>query len=104
MTATTAPVPAPAEEPASSSAATRPRSVPRSGWMVIGAKEFGDHLLSARFVVLVIVLGLAAAIPLYFAAASIRDGAAIAASGSTASAASPTPRPASGWRAASSTG
>ena len=32
-------------------------------------KEFGDHLLSARFVVLVIVLGLAAAIPLYFAAA-----------------------------------
>ncbi len=41
--------------------------------MVIGAKEFGDHLLSARFVVLVIVLGLAAAIPLYFAAGAIRD-------------------------------
>jgi ABC-2 type transport system permease protein len=41
--------------------------------MVIGGKEFGDHLLSARFIVLVIVLGLAAAIPLYFAAASIRD-------------------------------
>jgi len=40
--------------------------------MVIAGKEFGDHLLSARFVVLVIVLGLAAAIPLYFAAASIR--------------------------------
>ena len=49
------------------------RSVPRSGWMVVAAKEFGDHLLSARFIVLVIVLGLAAAIPLYFAAASIRD-------------------------------
>lgn len=49
------------------------RSVPRSGWMVVGAKEFGDHLLSARFIVLVIVLGLAAAIPLYFAAAAIRD-------------------------------
>jgi ABC-2 type transport system permease protein len=41
--------------------------------MIIGSKEFGDHLLSARFVVLVIVLGLAAAIPLYFAAAAIRD-------------------------------
>lgn len=56
--------------------ATRPRaerSVPRAGWMVVGRKEFGDHLLSARFTVLVIVLGLAAAIPLYFAAAAIRD-------------------------------
>jgi ABC-2 type transport system permease protein len=43
--------------------------------MVVGAKEFGDHLLSARFLVLVVVLGLAAAIPLYFAAATIRDAA-----------------------------
>ncbi len=60
----------------SGAAATRPRaerSVPRAGWMVVGRKEFGDHLLSARFTVLVIVLGLAAAIPLYFAAAAIRD-------------------------------
>ena len=54
------------------SAPPRERSVPRAGWMVIASKEFGDHLLSARFVVLVIVLGLAAAIPLYFAAAAIR--------------------------------
>ena len=51
----------------------RERSVPRAGWMVVGGKEFGDHLLSARFIVLVIVLGLAAAIPLYFAAGAIRD-------------------------------
>lgn len=51
----------------------RDRSVPRAGWMVVAAKEFGDHLLSARFTVLVLVLGLAAAIPLYFAAAAIRD-------------------------------
>jgi ABC-2 type transport system permease protein len=43
--------------------------------MVVGGKEFGDHLLSARFLVLVVVLGLAAAIPLYFAAATIRDAA-----------------------------
>lgn len=49
------------------------RGVPRAGWMVVGRKEFGDHLLSARFTVLVVVLGLAAAIPLYFAAAAIRD-------------------------------
>jgi ABC-2 type transport system permease protein len=52
---------------------TRTRSVPGSGWTVVAAKEFGDHLLSARFFVLVIVLGLAAAIPLYFAAAAIRE-------------------------------
>jgi len=43
--------------------------------MVVAAKEFGDHLLSARFIVLVIVLGLAAAIPLYFAASAIRNAA-----------------------------
>ena len=54
-------------------AAPRTRSVPRAGWSVVAAKEFGDHLLSARFLVLVAVLGLAAAIPLYFAAAAIRE-------------------------------
>ena len=34
--------------------------MPRAGWTVVAAKEFGDHLLSARFLVLVVVLGLAA--------------------------------------------
>ena len=28
--------------------------MPRAGWMVVAAKEFGDHLLSARFIVLLI--------------------------------------------------
>ncbi len=51
----------------------RKRSLPRAGWIVVAGKEFGDHLLSARFVVLVLVLGLAAAIPLYFAAGTIRE-------------------------------
>jgi hypothetical protein len=27
------------------------RSVPRSGWMVVAAKEFADHVLSVRFFV-----------------------------------------------------
>ena len=72
MTAMSESAPAPAA-PAPATTARRSRSVPRAGWMIIGSKEFGDHLLSARFVVLVIVLGLAAAIPLYFAAAAIRD-------------------------------
>ena len=56
-------------------AVSRERSVPRAGWMVVARKEFADHLLSARFIVLLIVLGLAAAIPLYFAADTIRSAA-----------------------------
>ena len=47
-------------------------SLPGAGWRVVAAKEFGDHLLSVRFIVLLLVLGLAAAIPLYFAAGQIR--------------------------------
>jgi ABC-2 type transport system permease protein len=43
--------------------------------MVVARKEFADHILSARFIVLLIVLGLAAAIPLYFAADTIRSSA-----------------------------
>lgn len=49
--------------------------VPHSGWRVVAAKEFGDHILSVRFIVLLIVLGLAAAIPLFFAADRIREAA-----------------------------
>src|SRR6478609_7134500 len=49
--------------------------VPHAGWRVIASKELGDHLLSVRFIVLLIVLGLAAAIPLYFAADLIRAAA-----------------------------
>jgi len=49
--------------------------VPHAGWRVIAAKELGDHLLSIRFTVLLIVLGLASAIPLYFAADLIRSAA-----------------------------
>jgi ABC-2 type transport system permease protein len=53
--------------------ASRHLRVPHAGWRVIAAKELGDHLLSVRFIVLLIVLGLAAAIPLYFAADRIRS-------------------------------
>src|SRR5574338_48346 len=74
MTASTPATPAPAAAPAKVEP-RRKRSVPGAGWTVVGSKEFGDHLLSARFVVLVVVLGLAAAIPLYFAAGTIRDAA-----------------------------
>jgi ABC-2 type transport system permease protein len=44
----------------------------RPGWITIAAKEFADHLLSVRLYVLLIVLGIAALIPLYFAADRLR--------------------------------
>jgi ABC-2 type transport system permease protein len=53
----------------------RERSVPRAGWMVVARKELADHLLSSRFLVLFIVVGLAALIPIYFAADEIRSAA-----------------------------
>lgn len=43
------------------------------GWLVIAGKEFSDHLLSARFYVLIAILGVAALIPIYFAAERIRS-------------------------------
>ncbi len=49
------------------------RSVPRNGWLVVAAKEFADHVLSVRFFVLLIVLGLAAGIPLFLATERIHD-------------------------------
>jgi ABC-type transport system involved in multi-copper enzyme maturation, permease component len=55
----------------------------RPGWITIAGKEFTDHLLSVRLYVLLFVLGVAALIPLYFAAETIRS-LAEAASGSSA--------------------
>jgi ABC-2 type transport system permease protein len=51
------------------------RSVPRAGWTVVASKEFGDHVLSARFVVLGLIMALAAAVPLYFVGAQVRESA-----------------------------
>ena len=64
----------PAEATAGEAPPTREGRVPHAGWRVIAAKELGDHLLSVRFIVLLFVLGLAAAIPLYFTADFLRDG------------------------------
>ena len=46
---------------------------PSSGWLVVARKEFADQLLSLRFIVLFVILGLAAAIPLFIAAEQIRS-------------------------------
>lgn len=81
MTAATAPA-KPADDTTAPTTDAQ-RRVPGAGWRVVAAKEFGDHITSVRFVVLLLVLGLAAAIPLYFAADRIR-AVADAASGSPA--------------------
>ena len=69
------PKPRPLREPAGLSAERLRDTLPGAGWRVVAAKELGDHLLSVRFIVLLLVLGLTAAIPLYFAAGQIRDAA-----------------------------
>jgi ABC-2 type transport system permease protein len=64
---------APAEQPAQP--AVRERSIPRAGWMVVASKEFGDHLLSSRFLVLAIIMAIAAGVPLFFLSGQIRSAA-----------------------------
>ena len=69
----TAPAPPPAADEAKPASARRNRSVPYAGWMVIGRKEFADHLLSARFYVLLIILALAGGIPIFLATEQLRN-------------------------------
>ena len=71
MTALAPEAPAPATR--SASERTADELGLRPGWITIAGKEFADHLLSVRFYVLLIVLGIAALIPLYFAAERIRS-------------------------------
>ena len=83
MTVKAASAPTAAKAPSSASR-TRDAAIPQlPGWITIARKEFTDHLLSIRLYVLLIVLGIAALIPLYFAAETIRS-VADAASGSSA--------------------
>ena len=46
-----------------------------SGWRVIGAREFTEHILSVRFVALLLVLGMAGALAIYAVSGSLRDAA-----------------------------
>jgi ABC-2 type transport system permease protein len=48
-------------------------SRPPSGWLVVAQKEITDHVSSARFYVLLVMLGAAAIVPLYFASDAIRS-------------------------------
>lgn len=55
----------------------------RPGWLVVAAKELAETLTSLRFAILLLLLVLAAAVPVYAASGAIR-GAAEAASGEAA--------------------
>jgi ABC-2 type transport system permease protein len=57
----------------SAAAARLASEPPRAGWLIVARKELADHLLSARFVVLLILLGLVAAATTYSAADAIRS-------------------------------
>ncbi len=48
------------------------RAIP-AGWRVIGSREFTEHLLSLRFIVLLLVLGLAGMLAIYSVAGTFRD-------------------------------
>ncbi len=52
----------------------RPARLP-AGWRIVAEKELADHLHSLRLVILFIVLGLAAVVPLYFVSDTIRSAA-----------------------------
>lgn len=61
-------------DPASEVTAPHPAArLRRAGWRVVGAKELADHLLSVRFLVLLVLVGLAVAGSVYAAASGIRD-------------------------------
>ncbi len=62
-------------EPVITSTTAEPSQVGtrRPGWRTVAGKEFADHVLSARFVVLLLVLGLAAIGTVYAAASGLRD-------------------------------
>src|SRR5918997_1242846 len=64
--------PAGTPSPAQTHALEEVRGLP-AGWRVIAAKEFADHVLSVRFLVLTIVLALAAAAAVDATAGAIRD-------------------------------
>ena len=79
---TSVPASAVAETPMLTLPATR--SIP-AGWRVIGSREFTEHILSVRFIVLLLVLGLAGVLAIYAVAGTFRDAASAIAAEATRS-------------------
>jgi ABC-2 type transport system permease protein len=63
--------PATPAKPAAAPVTERP--IPPRGWVVIAGKELSDHLNSVRFLILLVVLALAAGIPIFLASEQIRQ-------------------------------
>jgi ABC-2 type transport system permease protein len=74
MTADASIAPAPVE-PMTAARVRRDTTRLRPGWITIAGKELADHLLSIRLYVLLVVLGIAALIPLYFVGEDVRTAA-----------------------------
>jgi ABC-2 type transport system permease protein len=55
--------------------ARRSERAPSGGWRTIAAKELADHLESIRFIVLLLVVGVAAVVPMYFTSTAISSSA-----------------------------
>ncbi len=55
--------------------ARRSERAPSGGWRTIAGKEFADHLESVRFFVLLIVIAIAAIVPMYFISTDISNSA-----------------------------
>ena len=55
--------------------ARRSERAPSGGWRTIAAKELADHLESVRFVVQLVVIGVAAIVPMYFISTDISNSA-----------------------------
>jgi len=56
-------------------AARRAEKAPSGGWRTIMGKELADHLASVRFIVLLLVVGIAAIVPMYFISTDISNAA-----------------------------
>jgi ABC-2 type transport system permease protein len=72
MSATTAKDPATKAAPLRPQARSAGERALRPGWITVAGKEIADHVLSVRFYVLLVVLGIAALIPIYFAGERLR--------------------------------
>jgi ABC-2 type transport system permease protein len=57
--------------------ARRAERAPSGGWRTIAAKEFSDHVLSVRFIVLLLIVGIASVVPLFFLTNVVSERAAV---------------------------
>jgi ABC-2 type transport system permease protein len=63
----------PPAEPSDAHAARLRERAPSGGWRTIALKEIADHVDSVRFLVLLLIITVAAIVPAYFAAERIRE-------------------------------